>query len=74
MCSSGSSSAPPATGSAPVDRGQPFALKHRGLLSSPEDLVTKGYSIVHSVKSDDPASEQATVDHFRRLRGTDPAR
>ena len=52
--------------------GEPFGVQSRGLAFSPEDLVGRGYAIVHSVRTDAALDEA----HIRRLfasRRTVPA-
>ncbi len=54
-----------------VAGGEPFALRHRGLLATPEELVAANHAIVHSLKTGDPDSERRLVESFvdlRRLR------
>jgi hypothetical protein len=48
--------------------GEPFALQHRGLLASPEELVAADHAVVHSLKTGDPDSERGLVESFVRLR------
>jgi hypothetical protein len=51
-----------------VAPGEPFALRHQGLLATPEELVAAGHAIVHSLKSDGPTRERELVERFARLR------
>ncbi len=51
-----------------VAPGEPFALRHQGLLAAPEELVKRGHTIVHSVKSPDPEVERHLRQEFARLR------
>ena len=53
--------------------GQPFAVQHYGLPDTPERLLARGYSIVHSLKSDPHRSEEALRSTFKRLRERDRA-
>jgi hypothetical protein len=48
--------------------GQPFGNSYRGLAYSPRELVRRGYSIIHSVKSDPMFSERFIRGYFRRRR------
>jgi hypothetical protein len=48
--------------------GEPFGLAHRGLPGSPEWLLARGHSIVHSVKSPDPELEADMRRAFRESR------
>lgn len=50
-----------------VDPGDPFALRHQGLLDTPEQLVAGGHSIVHSLKCQAPEDEQQLREVFRRF-------
>jgi hypothetical protein len=51
-----------------VARGQAFALRFRGLLAEPEELLGRGHSIVHSLKDHDGSSEGDLRARFRRAR------
>jgi hypothetical protein len=53
--------------------GDVFGVKHIGLPDSPERLIERGYSIVHSVKSD-PSFSEADIRAFMKQRRLDPAR
>lgn len=61
-----------------VAPGEPFALRHHGLLASPKVLVERGHTVVHSVKSPDPHVERELRETFVKLRdagsapGSDP--
>jgi hypothetical protein len=48
--------------------GEPFAVQHYGLPDTPERLVERGYSVIHSVKSDPRFSESAIREFFRKRR------
>lgn len=55
--------------------GEPFAVQHYGLPGSPEQLLARGYSIIHSVKSDERWSEEEIREFFRQRRiGRGPGR
>lgn len=53
-----------------VARGEPFALRHQGVLATPEELLAADHAVVHSVKLDDPERERQLVDSFVRVRTT----
>lgn len=48
--------------------GQPFGNHYRGLPYTPRELVRRGYSIIHSVKSDPLFSERFIRRYFRSRR------
>lgn len=52
-----------------VELGDPFAVTHHGLPAPPAQLVSDGHTIVHSVKSADPARERSVRAEFAALRG-----
>jgi hypothetical protein len=45
--------------------GQPFGIQYRGLAYPPEELVARGYSLIHSLKNDPHHSEEAIRAFFR---------
>lgn len=45
-----------------------FGVKHRGLMDAPEQLLKRGYAIIHSVKDHDRCREEQTRAYFKRLR------
>jgi hypothetical protein len=51
-----------------VGDGEPFGLRHIGLADSPERLLARGFSFVHSVKNDDTFSEAEIRDFFAARR------
>jgi hypothetical protein len=51
-----------------VGDGETFGVAWRGLPDSPQRLAARGYSIIHSVKSDPRFPEQEIREHFRRRR------
>ena len=51
-----------------TSEGEPFAVQHYGLPDTPERLVERGYSVIHSVKSDRNFSEPAIREFFRKRR------
>ena len=51
-----------------VGRNEPFGIQHRGLVDSPERLVARGYSLIHSVKNDSAFSEDAIRAFFAARR------
>jgi len=46
---------------------EPFALAWRGLPGPPRELVSRGHSILHSVKRAHESEEQALRDELQRL-------
>jgi hypothetical protein len=48
--------------------GEPFAVKHRGLPDTPERLIERGHSIVHSVKDHAQQKEDGLRSFFREHR------
>jgi hypothetical protein len=50
------------------DRGQPFGVHWKGLAFSPEELLRRGYSIIHSVKAYQDFSESQIRDYFAQRR------
>jgi hypothetical protein len=53
---------------------EPMAIKWQGLSASPDDLVTQGALIVHSVRSGPGMSESEIRSRFRTLRGAAPSK
>jgi len=51
-----------------VGPGEAFAVRYRGLLASPEQLVAAGHAIVHSVKDSPYGTEAELRTRFRELR------
>ena len=51
-----------------VAAGDPFGISWRGLPAAPEDLVRRGFSIVHSLKDCSYGSERELRGRFRELR------
>jgi hypothetical protein len=51
-----------------VGDDEPFGLRHIGLADSPERLLARGFSFVHSVKNDDTFSEAEIRDFFAARR------
>jgi hypothetical protein len=47
--------------------GQTFGLHWKGLPFSPKQLLSRGYSIIHSVKNDPHYSENQLVDYFTHV-------
>ena len=45
-----------------------FGVKHLGLIAAPEQLMARGYAIIHSVKDHNGYREDGTRAYFRRLR------
>ena len=54
--------------------GEPFAVQHYGLPDTPERLVERGYSVIHSVKSDTRFSEAAIREFYRKRREAQSAK
>jgi len=50
--------------------GEVFGVQACGLPYSPSELITSGFSIIHSVKSDDQYSEQSVRKYFQGIRHT----
>lgn len=48
--------------------GEPFAVRHRGLPDTPERLIERGHSIVHSVKDHGQQKEEGLRSFFRERR------
>jgi hypothetical protein len=55
-----------------VDRGQVFGVRFVGLPFGLEEIVERGYSIIHSIKNDKRHSEEEIVQFFREQRKTQP--
>jgi hypothetical protein len=51
-----------------VGPGEAFAIKFRGLLAEPEELIARGHAIVHSVKDHEGCREAELRSRFRRAR------
>ena len=51
-----------------VGDGEPFGLRHVGLADTPERLVARGFSFIHSVKNDPDASEPEIREFFAARR------
>ena len=51
--------------------GEVFGVKHVGLPDSPERLVERGYSVIHSVKNDQRFSEEEIRAYFKARRDAD---
>jgi hypothetical protein len=51
-----------------VGEGETFGVAWRGLPDSPQRLEARGYSIIHSVKSDPRFPEREIREYFRRRR------
>lgn len=54
-----------------VDREQPFGVKYSGLADTPENLLSRGYSLIHSIKNDKKFSEEEIRDFYRKHRSND---
>jgi hypothetical protein len=54
-----------------VAQNEPFGIRHVGLADTPENLLAKGYSFIHSLKNDRAFSEEYIRAFFaeRRLTG-----
>jgi hypothetical protein len=53
-----------------VGHHEVFGVVYRGLPASLDDIVERGYSIVHSIKNDERATEEQVRDYFARRRQT----
>jgi hypothetical protein len=51
-----------------VAAGDPFGVAWRGLPGDPDDLIKRGFSIVHSLKNCGYGTEPELRDRFRELR------
>ena len=51
-----------------VEQGEPFGLKFNGLPDTPERLLSRGYSLIHSVKNDAHFSESEIRGFYREIR------
>lgn len=47
-----------------------FGVKHQGLLAAPQELIERGYAIIHSVRDYNGYREDQTRAYFRKLRST----
>ena len=45
-----------------------FGVKHLGLMAAPEQLIKRGYAIIHSVKDYNGCREEQTRAYFKQLR------
>jgi hypothetical protein len=54
-----------------VDNGQTFGVKYRGLPDTPQRLLERGYSVIHSVKNDPNATEDQIRAFYRGRREED---
>ncbi len=48
--------------------GEPFGIQYRGIADTPQRLLERGYSIIHSVKGDKRFTEDEIRSFFRRHR------
>jgi hypothetical protein len=53
-----------------VAPGEVFGVRYRGLPFLPEELVAKGYSVIHAVKNDDRVDEATVREYFAKRRAT----
>lgn len=51
-----------------VEQDQPFGVKYAGLADTPENLLSRGYSLIHSIKNDKKFSEEEIRDFYRQHR------
>lgn len=51
-----------------IETGEVFGMAHKGLPFSPEELVSRDYGIIHSVKNDPRISEEQIRTFFRLQR------
>ena len=50
------------------DTNQVFGIQHTGLPYTPEQLLDRGYSLIHSIKNDPNFSEEQIREFYRNLR------
>lgn len=50
------------------DTNQVFGIQHTGLPDTPERLLDRGYSLIHSIKNDSSFSEEQIRDFYRNCR------
>jgi hypothetical protein len=55
-----------------VGDGEAFAVRYRGLLASPDELLAGGHAVVHSVKDSPYGAEGDVRARFRTLTGRHP--
>jgi len=55
------------------DDGDPFGVKYLGLPDTPENLLHRGFGVIHSVKDYGPYREEETRAFFREQREKDRA-
>ncbi len=55
-----------------VDRNEAFGIRYKGLADSPENLLQRGYSVIHSVKNEAKFTEDQIREFFRGKRGQKP--
>ena len=51
-----------------VAPGEVFGVRYRGLPFLPDELVAKGYSVIHAVKNDERVDEATMRDYFAKRR------
>lgn len=51
-----------------VGEGEVFGVRHKGLPFDPDELVRRGYAVIHAVKNDPRYPEQQVRDFFRSRR------
>jgi len=51
-----------------VEQDQPFGIRLRGLADTPENLLSRGYSLIHSIKNDKRFSENEIRRFYREYR------
>jgi hypothetical protein len=52
-----------------VGRDQTFGIVYKGLPAPPEEIVSRGYGVIHSIKNDEQWSEAAIRSFFAARRG-----
>jgi hypothetical protein len=55
-----------------VDRNEAFGIRYKGLADTPEKLVERGYSVIHSVKNDANFTEEQIREFFKEKRSQKP--
>jgi hypothetical protein len=51
-----------------VDRNETFGIRYKGLADKPENLLSRGYSVIHSVKNDASFTEEQIREFYQKAR------
>jgi hypothetical protein len=51
-----------------VDNNEAFGIRYKGLADTPEKLLERGYSVIHSVKNDANYTEEQIREFYRKAR------